>query len=150
MTFIDNDFPALLGQELYRPDSEFIAKYVTRPKVVHDFTKQAGESVQLDRYKYWEGESGFTKDARERSDTQTIGVSSSRKISKDKVTLVLKEYTGPADESDPNTPSTFQIPLRTIIVAQRNLWQYGQRAFHESIGSLNLLRDFRKWHIRDY
>lgn len=36
MVWIDNDFPALLGQELYRPDSEYILKYVVRPKVVHD------------------------------------------------------------------------------------------------------------------
>lgn len=48
MVWIDNDFPALLGQELYRPDSEYIAKYVIRPKVVHDHTKTAGETVQLD------------------------------------------------------------------------------------------------------
>lgn len=117
---------------------------------MHDFTKTAGETVVLDRYKYWEGESGFTKEARERSDTQTIGVSSSRKIAKDKVTLTLKEFTGPADEQDPNQPSTFQIPLRNIITAQRNLWQYGQRSFHDSIGSTNLLRDFRRWEDRIY
>lgn len=48
MPFIDNDFPRLLGAELYRPDSAFIAKMVTRPMVVWDFTKQPGESVQLD------------------------------------------------------------------------------------------------------
>lgn len=135
MVWIDNDFPALLGQELYRPDSEYILKYVVRPKVVHDFTKTAGETVVLDRYKFWEGETGFTKESRERSDTQTIGVNSSRKIQKDKVTLTLKEYSGPSDEQDPNQPSTFQIPLRNIITAQRNLWQYGQRAFHDSIGN---------------
>lgn len=64
--------------------------------------------------------------------------------------LTLKEYTGPADELDPNQPSTFQIPLRNIITAQRNLWAYGQRAFHDSIGSINLLRDFRKWEDRLY
>lgn len=150
MVWIDNDFPALLGQELYRPDSEYLLKYVVRPKVVHDFSKGAGETVQLDRYKFWEGETGFTKESRERSDTQTIGVNSSRKIAKDKVIITLKEYTGPSDEQDPNQPSTFQIPLRNIITAQRNLWQYGQRAFHDSIGSINLLRDFRKWEDRLY
>lgn len=64
--------------------------------------------------------------------------------------LTLREYTGPSDEQDPNQPSTFQIPLRNIITAQRNLWQYGQRSFHESIGSINLLRDFRKWEDRLY
>jgi hypothetical protein len=46
--FIDDDFPALLGSELYRPDASFIAKMVCRPKLMHDFTAQPGETVQLD------------------------------------------------------------------------------------------------------
>lgn len=47
------------------------------------------------RYKYWgTGDAGYTKESRERSDTQTIGVSSSRRIEKDKIILTLKEYTG--------------------------------------------------------
>lgn len=150
MVWIDNDFPILLGQELYRPDSQYILKYVTRPRVKHEFFKGPGDTVQLDRYNFWSGEAGYTKESRERSDTQTIGVSSSRKIDKNKVILSLKEYTGPADPSDPNAPSTFQIPLRTILTAQRQLWEYGQRAFHDSIGSSNLLQDFRRWEDRLY
>jgi len=77
-------------------------------------------------------------------------MASSRKIEKDKIILTLKEYTGPSDENDPNQPSTFQIPLRTILTAQRHLWEYGQRAFHDSIGSNNLLQDFRRWEDRLY
>lgn len=46
--FLDHDFPRILGAELFRPDSAFIAKYVVRPMVVHDFTKMPGETVQLD------------------------------------------------------------------------------------------------------
>lgn len=149
--FIDPDFPILLGQELYRPDAKYILKYVTRPRVKHEFFKGPGDVVQLDRYKFWgTGDAGYTKEARERSDTQTIGVSSSRRIEKDKVILTLKEYTGPGDENDPNSPSTFQIPLRKILTAQRALWEYGQRAFHDSIGSSNLLQDFRRWEDRLY
>lgn len=149
--FIDPDFPILLGQELYRPDSKYILKYVTRPRVKHEFFKGPGDNVQLDRYKFWgTGDAGYTKENRERSDTQTLGISSSRRIEKDKVILTLKEYTGPADESDPNSPSTFQIPLRQILTAQRALWEYGQRAFHDSIGSSNLLQDFRRWEDRIY
>jgi hypothetical protein len=52
------------------------------------------DTVQLDRYKYWQSDGALTKESRERSDTQTIGVSSSRRIEKDKVILSLKEYTG--------------------------------------------------------
>jgi hypothetical protein len=150
MVWIDSDFPILLGQELFRPDAKYITKYVTRPRVIHDFTKGPGDTVQLDRYKFWAGENGLTKESRERSDTQTLGIASSRKIEKDKVILSLKEYTGPCDQTDPNAPSTFQIPLRNIMTAQRQLWQYGQRAFHDSIGSSNLLQDFRRWEDRLY
>lgn len=148
--FIDPDFPILLGQELYRPDSKYILKYVTRPRVKHEFFKGPGDTVQLDRYKYWNSDSALTKESRQRSDTQTIGVSSSRRIEKDKVILSLQEYTGPSDENDPNSPSTFQIPLRVILTAQRQLWEYGQKAFHDSIGSSNLLQDFRRWEDRLY
>jgi hypothetical protein len=103
------------------------------------------------RYKFWgTGDAGYTKESRERSDTQTIGISDSRRIEKDKVILTLREYTGPSSESDPNSPSTFQIPLRQILTAQRALWEYGQRAFHDSIGSSNLLQDFRRWEDRIY
>ena len=36
------------------------------------------------------------------------------------------------------------------MTAQRALWNYGVRAFHDSIGSMTLLRDFRKWEDRAY
>lgn len=87
----------------------------------------------MDRYKFW-GNSGLTKESRERSDTQVIGIVNSKRIEKDKVILRLAEYTGPSDDNDANNPSTFQIPLRAILTAQRALWQYGQKAFHDSIG----------------
>jgi hypothetical protein len=148
--FIDSDFPILLGQELYRPDSKYILKFVCRPRVKHEFFKGPGDTVQLDRFKYWNNDNSLTKESRTRSDTQTIGIANSKKLEKDKIILSLTEYTGPADDDDPNTPSTFQIPLRVILTAQRALWQYGQRAFHDSIGSANLLQDFRKWEDRLY
>ena len=46
--FIDNDFPKLLGAELYRPHPAYIVEMATEPVVVHDFTKQPGQTVQLD------------------------------------------------------------------------------------------------------
>ena len=49
--FIDNDFPKLLGAELYRPHPAYIVEMATEPVVVHDFTKQPGQTVQLDRYR---------------------------------------------------------------------------------------------------
>lgn len=150
--FIDNQFPGLLGAELYRPDAAFIAKMVTRPLVVHDFNKQAGETVQLDRYGFWNDEESFTIEARERGELQTIGTLDSREIPKDKVIATLREFTGPnaSGAGAANTPSTFKIPVARILKAQRMLWQYGVPAFHQSIGSVTLFRDFRKWEDRCY
>lgn len=51
--FIDNDFPKLLGAELYRPHPAYIVEMAAEPVVVHDFTKQPGQTVQLDRYRFW-------------------------------------------------------------------------------------------------
>ena len=51
--FIDNDFPKLLGAELYRPHPAYIVEMAAEPVVVHDFTKQPGQTVQLDRYRFF-------------------------------------------------------------------------------------------------
>jgi hypothetical protein len=117
------------------------------PVVVHDFTRQPGQTVQLDRYKFW-GTPG-TKDSRERIADQTIGTANSRNITKEKVLVVLKEYTGPADPGDPTQPSTFKIARETLVTAQRLLLDTGNlNMFHQSIGSLTLLDDYRRWRDR--
>ena len=145
--FIDNDFPKILGAELYRPHPAYIAEMAVEPVVVHDFTRQPGQTVQLDRYKFW-GTPG-TKDSRERVSDQTIGTANSRNITKEKVLVVLKEYTGPADPGDPTQPSTFKIARETLITAQRLLLDSGNlNMFHQSIGSLTLLDDYRRWRDR--
>jgi hypothetical protein len=145
--FIDNDFPKILGAELYRPHPAYIAEMAVEPVVVHDFTRQPGQTVQLDRYKFW-GTPG-TKDSRERIADQTIGTANSRNITKEKVLVVLKEYTGPADPGDPTQPSTFKIARETLITAQRLLLDTGNlNMFHQSIGSLTLLDDYRRWRDR--
>ena len=145
--FLDNDFPKILGAELYRPHPAYIAEMAVEPVVVHDFTRQPGQTVQLDRYKFW-GAPG-TKDSRERIADQTIGSANSRNITKEKVLVVLKEYTGPADPGDPTQPSTFKIARETLITAQRMLLDTGNlNMFHQSIGSLTLLDDYRRWRDR--
>jgi hypothetical protein len=136
-----------LGAELYRPHPAYIAEMAVEPVVVHDFTRQPGQTVQLDRYKFW-GTPG-TKDSRERIADQTIGTANSRNITKEKVLVVLKEYTGPADPGDPTQPSTFKIARETLITAQRLLLDTGNlNMFHQSIGSLTLLDDYRRWRDR--
>jgi len=145
--FIDNDFPKILGAELYRTHPAYICEMAVEPVVVHDFTRQPGQTVQLDRYKFW-GTPG-TKDSRERIADQTIGTANSRNITKEKVLVVLKEYTGPADPGDPTQPSTFKIARETLITAQRLLLDTGNlNMFHQSIGSLTLLDDYRRWRDR--
>ena len=145
--FIDNDFPKILGAELYRPHPGYIAEMAVEPVVVHDFTRQPGQTVQLDRYKFW-GTPG-TKDSRERVADQTIGTANSRNITKEKVLVVLKEYTGPADPGDQTQASTFKIARETLVTAQRLLLDTGNlNMFHQSIGSLTLLDDYRRWRDR--
>ena len=145
--FLDTDFPKILGAELYRPHPAYICEMAVEPVVVHDFTRQPGQTVQLDRYKFW-GSPG-TKDSRERIADQTIGTANSRNITKEKVLVVLKEYTGPADPGEPTQPSTFKIARETLITAQRMLLDSGNlNMFHQSIGSLTLLDDYRRWRDR--
>jgi len=57
------------------------------PVVVHDFSKQPGQTVQLDRYRFW-GKPG-TKESRERTADQTLGTASARNIVKDKVLVTF-------------------------------------------------------------
>jgi hypothetical protein len=145
--FLDTDFPKILGAELYRPHPAYIAEMAVEPVVVHDFTRQPGQTVQLDRYKFWA--TPGTKDSRERIADQTIGTANSRNITKEKVLVVLKEYTGPADPGDPTQPSTFKIARETLVTAQRLLLDTGNlNMFHQSIGSLTLLDDYRRWRDR--
>ena len=145
--WIDNDFPKLLGAELYRPHPAYIIEMAVEPVVVHDFSKQPGQTVQLDRYRFW-GKPG-TKESRERTADQTLGSASARNIVKDKVLVTLREYTGPADTRDTTQPSTFKIARETLITAQRLLLDTGNlNVFHQSIGSLTLLDDYRRWRDR--
>ena len=150
--FLDKDFPRLLGAELYRPDPAYFMKGIVRPVVAWDFMKAPGDSVQLDRYQYWNDINSFTLESRERGETETIGTLNSRDIPKDKVIMTLKEYTGPsAGGNTPDQASTFKIPVKTLMTAQRNLYDSGNaRAFHDWIGSMTLLRDFRRWEDRVY
>jgi hypothetical protein len=145
--WIDNDFPKLLGAELYRPHPAYIIEMAVEPVVVHDFSKQPGQTVQLDRYRFW-GKPG-TKESRERTADQTLGTASARNIVKDKVLVTLREYTGPADTRDTAQPSTFKVARETLITAQRLLLDTGNlNVFHQSIGSLTLLDDYRRWRDR--
>ncbi len=145
--WIDNDFPKLLGAELYRPHPAYIIEMAVEPVVVHDFSKQPGQTVQLDRYRFW-GKPG-TKESRERTADQTLGSASARNIVKDKVLVTLREYTGPADTRDSSAPSTFKVARETLITAQRLLLDTGNlNVFHQSIGSLTLLDDYRRWRDR--
>ena len=109
--------------------------------------KQPGQTVQLDRYRFF-GNPG-TKTSRERTQDQTIGTANSRSIVKDKVLVSLREYTGPADPNNTNLPSTFKIARETLMTAQRLLLDTGNlNMFHQSIGSLTLLDDYRRWRDR--
>ena len=65
-------FRSFLVQELYRPHPAYIIEMAVEPVVVHDFSKQPGQTVQLDRYRFW-GKPG-TKESRERTADQTLWI----------------------------------------------------------------------------
>jgi hypothetical protein len=155
MAAVDYDVPSLLMGELLRPHPRYIAKHIARPRVFYDPAKLDGDTIQVDRFHFWadndvDPNASLTKDARVRRDLQIVGTNNSRELSKDKVILTIKEYTGPSDPNNPREPSTFRIPTKLLELAQHNYWQYGATAFHESIGSANLLDDFKRWEDRVY
>ena len=147
MTWLDQDFPKMLGAELHRPSPTFIAELAIEPTVVWDYSKQGGQTVQLDRYNYW-GQPG-SKESRQRTPDMTIGTASARGLNKSKVLVTLNEYTGPADPTDPDAPSSFRVSVENLMTAQRLLLdQSNLGVFHNSIGSLTLLQDYRQWRDR--
>jgi hypothetical protein len=154
MTFIDNQFPEILSAELVRPHPNYLSQIAIAPKLVWDATKQPGDTVQLDRYGYWE-DSTLTKESRRRSDSQTIGTGG-RDIAKEVVYIHLQEFTGPSDPDNPNGPAAFKIPMRKVLFGQRVLYGMSPlapnmdrvHAFHNSVGSLTLLDDYRRWRDR--
>lgn len=100
--------------------------------------------MQLDRYSYF-GSPG-SKESRERTPDAMIGTASNRALTKQKVLVQLKEYTGPADPTDPDSPSAFKVSTTNLMTAQRMLLDTGNLAvFHQSVGSLTLLNDYRQW-----
>jgi hypothetical protein len=146
--WIDNDFPKLLGAELYRPHPAYIIEMAVEPVVVHDFSKQPWSNCSA-----WTGiASGVSLVLRSPVSglpDQTLGSASARNIVKDKVLVTLREYTGPADSRDASQPSTFKVARETLITAQRLLLDTGNlNVFHQSIGSLTLLDDYRRWRDR--
>ena len=63
--------------------------------------------------------------------------------------VTLKEYTGPADPIEADQPSTFKVSRENLLTAQRLLLDTGNiGVFHQSIGSLTLLDDYRRWRDR--
>ena len=67
--------------------------------VVHDFTKQPGQTVQLDRYRFF-GNPG-TKTSRERTQDQTIGTATSRSIVKDNACVSPRVHRLPSEQHQP-------------------------------------------------
>ncbi len=50
--WIDNDFPKLLGAELYRPHPAYIVEMAVEPVVVHDFSKQQSQTGELESARF--------------------------------------------------------------------------------------------------
>jgi hypothetical protein len=140
-------FQSVMSVDLYVPRPAYIAEHIVKPIVVFDQRMSPGDIARIERYGLWD-DNGITKESYMREDYQTIGTDSRRELQKDLLFLPVKEFTGPGDPNNPGAPASFQIPVRKALVAQKQLWDVGIPAFHQSIGSRNLLDNFLRFKDR--
>jgi hypothetical protein len=158
MSAFDEDYPMILSIQLDRPHPTYISRWVTQPQFVVNTSLQPGDTYQMDRYGFFGDNGDLTEDARERQPDSLVGNDGERQIPKTKVLLRIKEFTGPSagDPTNPRRPGNLKLSRFRIQHALRQLYDiYGfdtiqQPEFHESIGSIALLDDYRRTVDRFY
>jgi hypothetical protein len=152
------DYPAILSQELWRPHPLYIARWVTQPQFLHRTDLQPGQTFLMDRFGFWGDSGDLTVDARSRQPDQIIGTENTRQIPKYKVPVTIREFTGPGggDPTDPTRPGNLKLSYQRLLFARRNIWDLTQAeplvqpTFHESVGAITLMDDYRRTTDRFY
>lgn len=152
------DYPAILSQELWRPHPHYIARWAIQPQFLHRADLQPGQTFLMDRFGFWGDSGDLTVDARSRQPDQIIGTENTRQIPKFKVPITIREFTGPGggDPTDPTRPGNLKLSYQDLLLARRNIWDLTQAeplvqpTFHESVGAITLLDDFRRTVDRFY
>jgi len=152
------DYPAILSQELWRPHPLYIARWAIQPQFLHRSDLQPGETFLMDRFGFWGDSGDLTMEARSRTADQIVGTENTRQIPKFKVPITIREFTGPGggDPTDPTRPGNLKLSYQSLMFARRNIWDISQAepliqpSFHESVGSITLLDDYRRTTDRFY
>lgn len=153
-----NDYPAILSQELWRPHPYYIARWAIQPQWLHNTDLQPGQTFLMDRFGFFGDSGDLTMDARSRQPDQIIGTENTRQIPKFKIPVTIKEFTGPGggDPTDPTRPGNLKLAISDLLYAQRQIWDTTQTeplvqpTFHQSVGSITLLDDYRRTVDRFY
>lgn len=152
------DYPAVLSQELWRPSPFYIARWALQPQFLHRADLQPGQTFLMDRFGFWGDSGDLTVESRSRQPDQIIGTENTRQIPKFKVPITIREFTGPGggDPNDPTRPGNLKLSYQDLLFARRNIWDLTQAeplvqpTFHESVGSITLLDDYRRTVDRFY
>ena len=152
------DYPAILSQELWRPSPLYIARWAIQPQFLHRPDLQPSATFLMDRFGFWGDSGDLTMDARSRSADQLVGTENTRQIPKFKVPITIREFTGPGggDPTDPTRPGNLKLSYQSLLFARRNIWDVTQveplvqPSFHESVGAITLLDDYRRTTDRFY
>ena len=155
---IIDDLPIVLGNMLARENPVYIARWVTQPVHVVSQETRLGQQHQLNDYGYLGDRNDLTFESRVRDPNQTIGTATARQIPSSKIIMTIKEVTGPSagNVNDPSQPGHISLNRQTIMFQGRQFYSQNgfnpllAPTFHQSIGSLTLLDDFRRWFDRVY
>lgn len=148
----------MLTIELDRPHPNYFIRWAVQPRWIADLSKQPGDTYQMSRYGLWGDTNDLTQASRRRLPEQLIGTDAQRIIPVTKSLITINEYTGPSagDPQNPSKPGHLLLDRYTILTSQRYYWDLldfdpiAQPVFHESIGAITLLDDFRRWVDRVY
>lgn len=153
-----SDYPAVLTQELYRPSPNYVARWVTQPRFLQDSSLRPGQVYLADRFGFLGDQGDLTLEARTRAPDQILGTENTRQIPKTKIPIVMREVTGPGggDPNNPNKPGNLRLAKQDLLFAQRQIWDMTQMEplvqpnFHNSVGAVTLLDDYRRTVDRFY
>lgn len=112
-----------------------------------EFGKGKGDTVQINRYPYF-GDNGLTESSRSLDEQQTIGTSDPINQEVNKISVLLKEYSGPYN-AVADSVAPLGVTEKVARQAQAKLIDSGNPAdFFNSIGGRSLKDDHDRWHDR--
>jgi N4-gp56 family major capsid protein len=132
------------GLQLLDPQPNYIFdQFATKNIDGGAFTE--GDTVKLNRYPMLGG-NGLTEEDRALSETSTIGTTNSTRLTVQQLSVVLKEYSGPHDGTNPGPLAVTEKAMRQAMVKWLDTGD--MLSFMNSIGGMALKNDHDKVHDR--